>query len=103
MTSFKSIDRRQLLAAIGSASVLPAAMAQAGVTKLILPVSAGSGVDGIVRAASNQLGRALGGTAVVENQPGAGGVVGTAALVKSAPDGGVDLDALKAALGPRSH
>lgn len=87
MTSFTSIDRRQLLAVIGSASLLPAAMAQAGVTKLILPVSAGSGVDGIVRAASNQLGRALGGTVVVENQPGAGGIVGTQNLIKAAPDG----------------
>lgn len=87
MTSFTSIDRRQLLAAIGSASLLPAAMAQASVTKLILPVSAGSGVDGIVRASSNQLGRALGGAVVVENQPGAGGIVGTQNLIKAAPDG----------------
>jgi tripartite-type tricarboxylate transporter receptor subunit TctC len=55
--------------------------------KLILPVSAGSGVDGIVRAASAQISKALGQSVVIDNQPGAGGVVGTAALVKSAPDG----------------
>jgi tripartite-type tricarboxylate transporter receptor subunit TctC len=55
--------------------------------KFILPVSAGSGVDGIVRAAGNQLAKALGQGVVIENQPGAGGVVGTAAMVKSAPDG----------------
>ena len=54
---------------------------------IILPVSAGSGVDAITRAASVQLGKALGTTVVVDNQPGAGGVVGTANLVKSAPDG----------------
>ncbi len=57
------------------------------VVKYILPVSAGSGVDGIVRAASVELAKALRQTVVIENQPGAGGVVGTAALVKAAPDG----------------
>jgi tripartite-type tricarboxylate transporter receptor subunit TctC len=50
-------------------------------------VGAGSGVDGITRAASNALGKALGTSIVIDNQPGAGGVVGTNALTKSAPDG----------------
>jgi tripartite-type tricarboxylate transporter receptor subunit TctC len=55
--------------------------------KVILPVSAGSGVDGIVRSAAPQIGKALGQTLVIENQAGAGGVVGTQAMIKSAPDG----------------
>ena len=55
--------------------------------RFILPVSAGSGVDTIVRAASVALGKSLGHPVVIENQPGAGGIVGTSALVKSAPDG----------------
>lgn len=55
--------------------------------RFILPLSAGSGVDGIARAASNAIGKALGQTVVIENQPGAGGVVGTAAMIKSSPDG----------------
>ena len=55
--------------------------------RFILPVSAGSGVDAITRASSNQLGKALGQSVVVDNQPGAGGVVGTQNLVKAAPDG----------------
>ena len=55
--------------------------------RLILPVSAGSGVDAIVRAASSALSRALGQPVVVENLPGAAGITGTAALVKAAPDG----------------
>ncbi len=50
-------------------------------------MSAGSGVDGIMRAASAQLAKALGQTILIDNQPGAGGVVGTAAMIKSAPDG----------------
>lgn len=56
--------------------------------RVILPVGAGSGVDTIVRSAQNALSRALGGQpVVVENLPGAGGITGTSALVKAAPDG----------------
>ncbi len=55
--------------------------------KFILPVSAGSGVDAITRAAQPALTKALGQTIVVDNQPGAGGITGTAAMIKSAPDG----------------
>lgn len=55
--------------------------------RMILPVSAGSGVDGIARAASNALSEAFGQPVVIENLPGAGGVVGTQTLIKSPPDG----------------
>jgi tripartite-type tricarboxylate transporter receptor subunit TctC len=55
--------------------------------RFILPISAGSGVDNIVRAASVALGKAFGQPVVVENMPGAGGITGTAAIVKAAPDG----------------
>jgi tripartite-type tricarboxylate transporter receptor subunit TctC len=55
--------------------------------RFILPVATASGVDTITRAASPALSRALGHPVVVDNQPGAGGIVGTSALVKSAPDG----------------
>jgi tripartite-type tricarboxylate transporter receptor subunit TctC len=55
--------------------------------RFILPVATASGVDTITRAASPALAKALGHPVVVENQPGAGGIVGTSALVKSPPDG----------------
>lgn len=55
--------------------------------KFILPVATASGVDTIARAASPALAKALGAPVVIENQAGAGGIVGTSALVKSAPDG----------------
>lgn len=55
--------------------------------KFILPISAGSGVDGIARAAGPQLSKALQQTVVYDNQPGAGGVVGTQMMIRSAPDG----------------
>jgi tripartite-type tricarboxylate transporter receptor subunit TctC len=89
--SMAPMQRRAFLglAAAWAGAGLPIeAFAQAGQTvKFILPVSAGSGVDGIARAASNALSRALGQNVVIENQPGAGGVVGTQAMIKSAPDG----------------
>jgi tripartite-type tricarboxylate transporter receptor subunit TctC len=56
-------------------------------TRIILPVATASGVDTITRAASPALAKALGGPVVIENQPGAGGVVGTQAMIKSPPDG----------------
>ncbi|MGH6639055.1 MAG: tripartite tricarboxylate transporter substrate binding protein [Polaromonas sp.] len=89
-------NRRQTLRGLGALllgstfiSTPLAVLAQTAdrAVRFILPVSAGSGVDTIVRAASVALGKALGHPVVIENQPGAGGIVGTSALVKSAPDG----------------
>jgi tripartite-type tricarboxylate transporter receptor subunit TctC len=55
--------------------------------QFILPVAAASGVDTITRTAQNELSKALGATLVINNQPGAGGVIGTQQMVRSAPDG----------------
>jgi tripartite-type tricarboxylate transporter receptor subunit TctC len=85
-----SIRRRAVLGA-GLAAVggsLPfAALAQSGTVRMILPNATGSGVDAITRAASPALSKALNASVVVENQPGAGGVVGLQTLARSAPDG----------------
>jgi tripartite-type tricarboxylate transporter receptor subunit TctC len=82
---------RRLTIAFGVAALFSAntiAQAQTAPLRVILPVGAGSGVDGIVRAAQNELSKALGGQPIViENLPGAGGITGTSALVKAAPDG----------------
>jgi tripartite-type tricarboxylate transporter receptor subunit TctC len=55
--------------------------------RVILPVSPGSGVDTIMRAASPSLSKALGQPVVIENLAGAGGVTGTSVLVKAPADG----------------
>lgn len=85
------INRRTLLAAAATSALLASVPSWAQSTaplRVILPLGAGSGVDTIVRAAQNALSRALGGQAVViENLPGAGGITGTSAIVKAAPDG----------------
>jgi len=90
-----AIPRRRLLSTLGAVAVgmvaVPGARnarAQSDRTvRFILPVASGSGVDTITRAASGALAKALGHPVVVENQPGAGGILGTSALVRSAPDG----------------
>ena len=85
------IQRRTLLGQALAASLLGAtgaAFAQSDrPVKFILPNATGSGVDAITRAAAPALGKALGTSVVVENQAGAGGVVGLQALAKNAPDG----------------
>lgn len=55
--------------------------------RVILPVGPGSGVDTIVRSAQVALSKALNQPVVIDNLPGAGGITGTSALVKAAPDG----------------
>jgi tripartite-type tricarboxylate transporter receptor subunit TctC len=83
------LDRRSLVAAaLALAFGSGAAFAADKPMRVILPVGAGSGVDGIVRAVGPSLTRALGGQPVViENLPGAGGITGTTAIVQAAPDG----------------
>jgi tripartite-type tricarboxylate transporter receptor subunit TctC len=91
MTPRPSASRRALLGASAAALAAGAwpfaAHAQSGTVKFILPNATGSGVDAITRAASTALGKALNANVVVDNQPGAGGVVGLQALARSAPDG----------------
>jgi tripartite-type tricarboxylate transporter receptor subunit TctC len=77
-----------VLAAVAFGS-FGAAYAQVGekAIRFILPVATASGVDTITRAASPALTKALGHPIAVDNQPGAGGIVGTSALIRAAPDG----------------
>lgn len=76
-----------ILGALACGLVPAAAQAQAGVVRLILPHSPGSGVDVITRTLQPPLAKALGASVVVENQAGAGGVIGLQALARAAPDG----------------
>ena len=86
--------QRGLLALLGAAALLaPAAplQAQAGYPnkpiKIIAPVQPGGGVDLVARTIADRLGRALGQSIIVDNQSGGGGVVGSMATARAAPDG----------------
>jgi len=54
---------------------------------IVVPTTAGGGTDIIARLIGDQLSKQLGQAFVIENKPGAGLVVGTAAVAKAAPDG----------------
>ena len=86
---FSTIFTRAFVLVAAAATLASSAAAQLGdkPIRFILPVAAASGVDTITRAAAPALQKALGHPVVIENQPGAGGIVGTQALVKAAPDG----------------
>jgi len=55
--------------------------------KIIAPVQPGGGVDLVARQTGEGLSKALGQPVVVENQSGGGGVVGSQATARAAPDG----------------
>jgi tripartite-type tricarboxylate transporter receptor subunit TctC len=55
--------------------------------RLIVPFPAGGGSDVIGRIVGQKLGERIGQQVVVDNRAGAGGSIGTEAVVKAAPDG----------------
>jgi tripartite-type tricarboxylate transporter receptor subunit TctC len=88
------MKRLPMLAALAASALmlLPAAMARAQdypsrQITLIAPWPAGGAIDAAARAVAQPLSERLGKSVVVENRPGAGSVIGTAAGAKAAPDG----------------
>ena len=55
--------------------------------RIVVPYPAGGTTDLLARAIAPRLGDRLGRTVVIENKPGAGGVIGSQLVAKSAPDG----------------
>ena len=79
-----------ILAGVAIAAAASMAQAQDYPTRqitLIAPWPAGGAVDALCRAVAPHLSDRLGKSVVVENRPGAGSVIGTAAGAKAAPDG----------------
>jgi tripartite-type tricarboxylate transporter receptor subunit TctC len=76
-----------ILATLGLPSAVHAQAYPSRPIRLIAPYEPGGGVDIMARLVAKQLGEAIGQTVTVENRPGAGGVVGTQAVVSATPDG----------------
>lgn len=55
--------------------------------RVLEPLAAGSSVDVITRIVADRMGRSLGGSLFVDNQPGAAGLLGMRAGSHAAPDG----------------
>jgi tripartite-type tricarboxylate transporter receptor subunit TctC len=78
------------IAAVMMVAAAPAAVAQtypAKPIKLVAPSTPGDAPDVIARLVADKLSIVLGQQVVVENKPGAGGIVGSDAVAKAAPDG----------------
>jgi tripartite-type tricarboxylate transporter receptor subunit TctC len=54
---------------------------------LVVPYPPGGGVDAMGRIIAQSLSASLGQQVIIENRPGAGGVIGTRSVAKAAPDG----------------
>src|ERR1700732_738826 len=74
-----------IIAADGAASAQSAFPAKP--VHIFVPYAAGGGVDILARTLGDVVSRQWGQTVVVENRPGAGGVVASQALVSAPPDG----------------
>ena len=88
------IPRRRFLQLAAGAAALPAvsrsASAQAYPSqpiRIIVGFAAGSGSDIFARLMAQWLSERLGQSVLIENRPGAGGNIGTEAVVKAPPDG----------------
>lgn len=68
-------------------SSLPAQDWPSKPVRFIVPFPPGGTVDPLARLMGAKLGESLGQQFIVENRPGAGGSIGTAAAARSAPDG----------------
>ena len=84
--------KKTFLATLGfvAAAISASALAQSYPSKpvkIIVPFAAGGPADNYARFISKGLADALGQSFVVENRPGAGSVIGTDAVAKSAADG----------------
>lgn len=85
--------RRRVLAVMAGGAALAAASIRAAdpwpsrPLKILVPYSAGSVTDVIVRRLSERLSARIGQPVVIDNRPGASGTIGLAAGLKAPPDG----------------
>jgi len=80
----------RILIAAATVVAAPAVYAQQYPTKpvrIVVPFAPGGGSDFIARFMAQRLTAALGQQVIVENKPGAGGILGIEAGIKSPPDG----------------
>lgn len=79
-----------LLAAAAIVGFTGASQAQGYPNKpitIVMPFAAGSPTDALARVIAPSLQQRLGQTVIIENKPGATGMIGTAYVAKAAPDG----------------
>jgi len=55
--------------------------------RVVIPAAAGSLTDPVGRVISEEVAKRIGQSVVIDNRPGAGGIIGTENVIRSAPDG----------------
>lgn len=86
------MNRRQTLASLGALGLTPLSLfAQSAYpsrpVNLVVAFAAGSSSDTLARLISSRTATSLGGQFVIENRPGAGGLVAAQRVARAAPDG----------------
>ena len=88
-TTFRIAHR--MLLAVALAAGVPVALAQSAypgkTIQMIVPLAAASAVDNAARILAQRMSQNMGQSIVVENQPGAAGLIGAERVAKAAPDG----------------
>lgn len=92
-----------IAAALGLAASAPSADAQVAYPdhpiRMVVPFPPGGGADTTARLLAQRMGERLGQAIIVDNKPGANGLVGTDAVAKAPPDGYTLLLTDRGALG----
>lgn len=82
---------KSLMAAIGVVTLLASPGAQAAYPerpiKIVVPYNAGGGTDVLSRAVATGISKVLQQTVIVENRPGASGMIGSDVVARATPDG----------------
>jgi tripartite-type tricarboxylate transporter receptor subunit TctC len=78
---------RRIVLALLCLTMAAVAVGQPKTTRLVVAFSAGGPVDSVARAISQQLGKELGRTVVVDNKPGANGAIAAMDVLRSEADG----------------
>jgi len=91
------VSRRSLLVATPASALASPRLsrAQGGwpqrPVRLLVPYAPGGGTDIFARTLAEGLSQVLGGTVIIENRPGANGSIGSEAVARAEPDGGLFL------------
>ncbi len=81
------MNRRHLLAAGALAATPAGAQTERGPSRLIVPYGPGNITDSVARVFADGYARTTGRRLAVDNQPGAGGILGTLAIIRAPADG----------------
>ncbi|MDT6963192.1 tripartite tricarboxylate transporter substrate binding protein [Cupriavidus sp. SZY C1] len=79
--------RKLLVAVAACAPLLAAAAYPDRPIRMIVPYSAGGGADNTARVIAQRMSASMGQQVVIDNRPGAAGVIGEEAVAKATPDG----------------